>query len=112
LLSDIENERRRYFDANMNRNPFKNVEFYALPLLLASVSWVIAVIIDSSCSTDFCEVSYLAYFFRQLTYQQNAEDGFQNIYLFVFFGFIFVAWRYVVYIYINSLCTYIYNSFI
>eukprot|EP00604_Paraphysomonas_vestita_P001002 CAMPEP_0174820200 /NCGR_PEP_ID=MMETSP1107-20130205/3884_1 /TAXON_ID=36770 /ORGANISM="Paraphysomonas vestita, Strain GFlagA" /LENGTH=411 /DNA_ID=CAMNT_0016035085 /DNA_START=508 /DNA_END=1740 /DNA_ORIENTATION=- len=39
LLTDIEKERVRYFDANSNRNPFKNVEFYAIPFVIAATSW-------------------------------------------------------------------------
>ena len=56
LLEDIEKDRARYFDSNSNRNPFKNVEFYAIPFAIASISWILAVIVDKSCSTDFCEV--------------------------------------------------------
>lgn len=57
LKDDIEAERQRFFDSNSHRNPFKNVEFYMLPLIIASAAWIIAVIIDNSCSTDICEVS-------------------------------------------------------
>eukprot|EP00602_Paraphysomonas_sp_CaronLab_P005389 CAMPEP_0185020938 /NCGR_PEP_ID=MMETSP1103-20130426/3584_1 /TAXON_ID=36769 /ORGANISM="Paraphysomonas bandaiensis, Strain Caron Lab Isolate" /LENGTH=550 /DNA_ID=CAMNT_0027552149 /DNA_START=38 /DNA_END=1687 /DNA_ORIENTATION=+ len=81
LLDDIEKERKRYFDSNAYRNPFRNVEFFALPLIIATLSWILAVIVDSTCSTDICE---------------RAEDGFQNIYLFIFFGFLVVAWRHVI----------------
>ena len=56
LLDDIEKERKRYFDSNAYRNPFRNVEFFALPLIIATLSWILAVIVDSTCSTDICEV--------------------------------------------------------
>lgn len=61
LLSDIEKDRIRYFDSNSNRNPFKNVEFYAIPFIIAATSWILAVIVDKTCSTDLCEVLRLLY---------------------------------------------------
>jgi hypothetical protein len=56
LLADIEKDRVRYFESNSNRNPFKNVEFYAIPFAIAATSWILAVIVDKTCSTDLCEV--------------------------------------------------------
>ena len=72
--------RERYLEANANRNPFKNVEFVFLPLIFAVVSWVVAKVIDSSCSTDLCEA---------------AEAGFVNIYLFTFFGILVYFYKHV-----------------
>lgn len=93
LLSTIEKERIRYFDSNANRNPFKNVEFYAIPFAIAAMSWILAVIVDKTCSTDLCEVCNLFRYLSKIIYLQQAEDGFQNIYLFIFFGFIVLTWR-------------------
>lgn len=80
LIEDLDKLRVRFLEANANRNPFKNVEYVALPLVLAVASWIIAKVIDSSCSTDVCEA---------------AEDGFVNIYLFIFFGIVVYAYKHV-----------------
>jgi hypothetical protein len=55
LLADIEKDRVRYFESNSNRNPFKNVEFYAIPFAIAATSWILAVIVDKTCSTFLSE---------------------------------------------------------
>jgi hypothetical protein len=55
-MTDLEKDREKYFDSNANRNPFKNVEFYAIPFAIAAASWILAVIVDKTCSTDICEV--------------------------------------------------------
>lgn len=78
LIENIEKERVRYFDANSNRNPFKNSEYYVLPVLVMISAWVLSTVIDLLCSTDACE---------------KAEDGFKNIYLFVLFIMIFMGWK-------------------
>lgn len=80
LQEDVGNLRVRYLEANSNRNPFKNVEFVFLPLICAIISWIAAKVIDSTCSTDFCEV---------------AEAGFVNIYLFTFFGILVYFYKHV-----------------
>jgi atlastin len=78
LVRDIESDRNRFFELNSYRNPFRNVEFIIIPLIVAVVSFILAKLVDVSCSTDFCE---------------RAEDGLQNIYLFIFFGIIVMSWR-------------------
>ena len=76
----MDNLRVRYLEANANRNPFKNVEFVFLPLIFAVASWIIAKVIDSTCSTDLCEA---------------AEAGFVNMYLFTFFGILIYFYKHV-----------------
>lgn len=78
LIADVALDEARFFEINSFRNPFRNVEYYIVPLVIAIVSFIIAKLVDASCSTDFCEM---------------AEDGFQNIYLFILFGIIVVSWR-------------------
>ena len=78
LVRNVETEKDRYFEENHLRNPYRDMEFFIIPLVIAAMSWLAAVIVDKTCSTDFCEA---------------AEDGFQNIYLFVLFGVALVSWR-------------------
>eukprot|EP00428_Durinskia_dybowskii_P063906 CAMPEP_0170381498 /NCGR_PEP_ID=MMETSP0117_2-20130122/14444_1 /TAXON_ID=400756 /ORGANISM="Durinskia baltica, Strain CSIRO CS-38" /LENGTH=654 /DNA_ID=CAMNT_0010637079 /DNA_START=66 /DNA_END=2030 /DNA_ORIENTATION=- len=80
LKEAIEGERERYFSTNALRNPFRDVELYILPMGVAVVSWLCAVLVNASCSTDFCEAT---------------EDTFVNVYLFVFFCIIVLAWRHI-----------------
>ena len=55
-ISDIETEQARYFEINAYRNPFKDVEYVIGPIILAVVAYVIAKVVDMTCSSDFCEV--------------------------------------------------------
>jgi len=80
LKSAIESDRVRYFTTNSLRNPFKDVELYILPMGIAAASWFLAVVVDKTCSTDFCE---------------QTEDTFQNIYLFIAFALIVLAWKHI-----------------
>jgi len=80
LKSTIESDRVRYFTTNSLRNPFKDVELYILPMGIAAVSWFMAVVVDKTCSTDLCE---------------QTEDTFQNIYLFIAFALIVLAWKHI-----------------
>jgi atlastin len=78
LLETIEGERLRYFTTNALRNPFKDIEFYLLPLAIALAAWVMSVVTDVSCSTDFCEA---------------VEDTFENIYFYILFITIVLTWK-------------------
>lgn len=80
LKGVIENERERYFATNALRNPFKDVELYILPMGVAAVAWILAVLVNATCSTDFCE---------------RTEDTFVNVYLFVIFCIIILTWRHI-----------------
>lgn len=80
LKGVIESERERYFATNALRNPFKDAELYILPMGVAAVAWVMAVLVNATCSTDFCE---------------RTEDTFVNIYLFILFCIIVLTWRHI-----------------
>mmetsp|Transcript_18772 Transcript_18772/g.31630 ORF Transcript_18772/g.31630 Transcript_18772/m.31630 type:complete len:385 (+) Transcript_18772:1441-2595(+) len=80
LKSAVESERERYFATNSLRNPFKDVELYILPMGIAVVAWIAAVLVNATCSTDFCE---------------STEDTFVNIYLFVIFSIIVLTWNHI-----------------
>lgn len=56
LLSDIETEQTRFFELNSYRNPFRNAEYVIIPAIIALASFVLAKVLDWTCSTDFCEV--------------------------------------------------------
>ena len=59
-------------------NPFKDVEMYLIPLIVAAASWVIAQVVDASCSSDFCE---------------STESAFKRLYLFILFCLFAVTYR-------------------
>lgn len=81
LVEQIESEKTRYFTTNALRNPFKDLEFYLLPLAIALVAWIMSVLTDITCSTDFCE---------------RVEDTFVNIYFYVLFLLIVLGWNHIV----------------
>ena len=80
LKSVVEAERERFFHTNALRNPFRDVELYILPMGIAAVAWICSVIVNATCSTDFCE---------------KTEDTFVNVYLFIFFGIVVLTWRHI-----------------
>lgn len=80
LIDQIEEEKSRYFATNALRNPFKDLEFYLLPLGIALAAWFMSVVTDVSCSTDFCEA---------------VEDTFVNIYFYVLFILIVLGWSHI-----------------
>ena len=90
LLQQIEVERKRFQELNALKNPYRDMEYYILPLVVAFASYVLAKIVDKSCSTDVCE---------------RIEDTFSNIYLFVFFMMIVLGWKQIrkIYFYIKEL---------
>ena len=51
---------------------------YIIPLVVAAASWVIAQVVDASCSTDFCE---------------STESAFKRLYLFILFCLFAVTYR-------------------
>ena len=57
LCSKIEQERVSYFYINAMRNPFKDIEMYAIPAAMALLGWIMATATDVSCSHDICEVA-------------------------------------------------------
>jgi len=80
LKTVIESERERYFHTNALRNPFRDAELYILPMGIAAVAWIAAVLVNATCSTDFCE---------------KTEDTFVNVYLFILFGIVVLTWRHI-----------------
>lgn len=56
LLKDIAVDENRYFELNSHRNPFKDMEYIIGPLVVAAICFIIAKIVDITCSSDFCEV--------------------------------------------------------
>jgi hypothetical protein len=80
LKGVVEAERERYFTTNALRNPFRDVELYILPMGIAVVAWLMSVLVNATCSTDFCE---------------HTEDTFVNVYLFIFFCIIVLTWRHI-----------------
>lgn len=57
LCERIEAERVRCFEINTLRNPFKDIEMYALPAAVALMGWMLATVTDVTCSHDICEVA-------------------------------------------------------
>ena len=78
LTEEIETLKLQYVDANRLRNPFKDVEMYILPMIIASLSWLIAKMIDVSCDYDICQATELA---------------FNRIYIIILCAMIFFAWK-------------------
>lgn len=78
LVEALEAEKTRYFTTNALRNPFKDLEFYLLPVMVAVVAWIMSVLTDITCSTDFCE---------------RVEDTFVNIYFYILFIIIVLTWK-------------------
>jgi len=54
VLAEVEDLFTRYEEANANRNPFRNFEYYALPLLVALVAFVLRWVSDleATCSLE------------------------------------------------------------
>jgi atlastin len=78
LVANLEAEKQRYLTTNALRNPFRDIEFFVVPLVIALGAWFLSVVTDKTCSTDFCE---------------RVEDTFVNVYLFVFFAVLLLAWK-------------------
>jgi hypothetical protein len=55
LTGKIEEERERYFELNALRNPFRDLELYTVPVLVAAAGWLAATAFDVACSSDACE---------------------------------------------------------
>ena len=51
---------------------------YAVPLVVAAVSWILAVLIDKTCSHDVCEVT---------------EGAFRKVYGLIVFVIIVLTWQ-------------------
>ena len=78
LATEIEALKTVYCETNSLRNPFKDLEIYILPAVFAILSWLIAQIIDTTCSHFVCEATELA---------------FRRMYAIIFFVIIALAWK-------------------
>ena len=78
LLSDIEEDRKRYFNLNALRNPFRDIEMYAVPVAVAGSSWFVATLFDIMCTSEVCGV---------------VEDTFKRVYMFVALCLLAAAWK-------------------
>ncbi|CAM9423538.1 unnamed protein product [Phaeothamnion confervicola] len=83
LLADVASELERFAALNASRNPFQNLEYYLVPLLLAVVAFVarpvfILWIADTSCSSwsETC---------------RKASDGFGHVYVGIFFFLLIIS---------------------
>jgi hypothetical protein len=57
LIEKIDAEKVRNFELNAMRNPFKDLEMYAIPVAVASLGWMMATVTDVTCSHHVCEVA-------------------------------------------------------
>ena len=73
VLAEIQDLFTRYEEANANRNPFRNFEYYALPLLVALAAFVLRWVadLDATCSIEH---RYLC---------QNLSNAMGHIYVFL-----------------------------
>jgi len=78
LVEKLKAELKLYLQVNSLRNPFRDFEAYALPILVAIVAWVLSVFVDQLCSSDFCEAT---------------EKTLVNVYMFIFFSGLLLSWR-------------------
>lgn len=51
--SQLEDLWVRYEEANANRNPFQNFEYYALPLIVALGAFILRWMSDATCSLEY-----------------------------------------------------------
>lgn len=80
LVADLDGLKVTYCETNALRNPFKDLEIYILPAVFAVLSWLIAQIIDSTCSNYVCEATELA---------------FRRMYGIIFFVIVILAWKHI-----------------
>lgn len=80
LLEEVTTEFERLKEVNAARNPFRDAELYVLPIIVAAVAWLVSVLVDKTCSSDLCE---------------RTEDAFERLYLFILFGLVVAAWKYI-----------------
>ena len=81
LKDDIETERKRYFEANSLKNPFKDLEYYIVPIVIAAISWLASGVIGRTCSHKVCHVT---------------NDALQRLYQFIIFVMLIVCYRSVI----------------
>lgn len=92
LEDDMEAERKRYFEANSLKNPFKDLEFYIVPIVIAAISWFASGVIGRVCSHKVCHMT---------------NDALQRLYMFIIFVMLIVCYRSIIgsYAYLKELAT-------
>ena len=78
LTKEIDALLTAYRETNALRNPFKDLEIFILPAVVAALSWLFAKIIDASCDHAICEATELA---------------FTRIYGIIFFAVVILTWK-------------------
>jgi atlastin len=76
LNDEITEEFKRFTTLNSLRNPFKDVEIYAIPVAVGASTWFVATLFDIVCTSEVCEA---------------VESAFKNVYMFVAFMVVLYA---------------------
>jgi hypothetical protein len=50
LMQDLESEYARYQALNSSRNPFQNIEYYLIPMVVALMAFILRWVAETSCS--------------------------------------------------------------
>lgn len=79
-IDEIKQLKTFYFDANANRNPFKDVELYILPAIIAAISWFLSKVLYAVCGSE----AYVC---------NAAELAFKRIYWIILLCILFFAWK-------------------
>ena len=72
MTEEIEAEFERYKVMNANRNPFQNLEYYIVPLVIAFIAFVLRWVAETSCSRE------------HRTLCTNVSDAMGHIYVGIF----------------------------
>ena len=78
LITDINTVYAQYAEANSLRNPYKDMELYILPSIIAFLSWICSRILDNMCNHSVCEATELAFY---------------RIYVITLAVILFLAWK-------------------
>ena len=92
LEDDLEVERKRYFEANALKNPFKDLEYYIVPIVIAAISWLASGFIGRVCSHQVCHMT---------------NDALHRLYMFIIFVMLILCYRSVIgsYSYLKELAS-------
>jgi hypothetical protein len=55
LVTALEAEKKRFYEVNSLKNPYRDMEYYILPMMIGIVSYILSKFIDKACSTDVRE---------------------------------------------------------
>jgi hypothetical protein len=66
LIIALEAEKKRFYEVNSLKNPYRDMEYYILPIMIGIVSYILSKFIDKACSTDVrysrVVLSFLSFF--------------------------------------------------